>query len=84
MSNSVGVCCPKCGSARSTVVDSRENVLGRKRYRKCRACRQKYVSWEMTEATVHTYEMRDIYKALSKIEAAIAHLKTQVGDFKDD
>lgn len=84
MSKLLGIRCPECASERSLVINSRDNVLGRKRTRKCTACKHKYITWEMTEATVHIYEIKEVYKALLTIETAVNHVKNVIGDFGND
>jgi len=84
MSNNLGVCCPECNSTRSKVTDSRDNSLGRKRRRRCLRCSCIYTTWEMTEATVHTFEIKEVYKALPEVEKAMAIVKNLIGDFGNE
>lgn len=83
MNDRLGICCPSCNSTRSAVVDSRDSDTGRRRRRSCLSCKERYTTWEMTEATVHSYELRDIDKALSKLQKASDNFYKIVGDFKN-
>jgi len=38
----------------------------------------------MTEATVHTFEIKEVYKALPEVEKAMAIVKNLIGDFGNE
>lgn len=47
MGDGLPLSCPRCGSARSEVITTRDHKGGKRRRRRCQSCKQPYMTMEV-------------------------------------